>query len=712
MIHVSDLRRFSVFNLRLSASFSVNKAKDTNDQVITSARPKPVPQQVMSLKQVVLTEDELLHGCLSQTLSKSEMMVSMKITKFEPTQVERWGDEVVKYATRLGISQMLGDQSYPFKTMVSTKFTKMVEKLQAKVATTINNIQGVATPAPRPNPQEPEQEESRSPRASSPARNLEAEMLHRQAWANRHPHATPQYLYRQSSAQARRNDNRYYGGDEQAYYDGYPDNMSEASVATNATNASTTSGELSDMPEELKELMAEKEKPTAGNSKTLEQKARLRSRMLLTKRFEKSSVFYRVAHTGGGTVTIFTENAKITRKRRELWEAAIVSLVHHKHLYKDVLEGDILTLWEKVYTTGQPNVRDLFCTNLDKLCNLHKPKDLGFATWYAQVNTVYEQLEAVGLVVDEFWKIGYLLNLTKADTRYSRVRERIKESDCTLEECLSKFHARAVDLKDTSTSSKNATGQTPNHETHNTQQGGRSGKNGKDGKGTAKTEICRAYAKNKKCRFGKKCKFIHIDQKSNNKSQSSANSGGGDKKDDESKSPNDNNKNTKTNKKGVCYQFRESGQCPYGDKCGFAHIDTQKTQHETGMLEVLQHEETNSATSKLDTCKVEMGYGDSSIKIMGKTLSIDGVCQNLRQKLGIDTWCSFKEGDVVITRKNMGSLSDIKAQVLKVTVEEVYGKPTKIYSLQPLEVLDSEIQEALENQVFVLNGSWHEVTWM
>ena len=157
----------------------------------------------MSLTKVNLREDALLHGCLPQALSKSEMSTGLKITKFDPTQVEKWGDEVVKYATLLGISPMLNGDTYPFTVSSDAKFSKVIETLQAsdRVATTVNDVQGFATPASRPNPVGQRDEQS------SPTRNL-GEELRGRGRESEHQNATPRYAsgYSQPFVQRHRYD--------------------------------------------------------------------------------------------------------------------------------------------------------------------------------------------------------------------------------------------------------------------------------------------------------------------------------------------------------------------------------------------------------------------------------------------------------------------------------------------------------------------------
>ena len=74
--------------------------------------------------------DTYFHGCVSHALSKSEH-TGLKITKFDSSKVERWGDEFVQYASRLGIGPILEGEVYPFEVTSTTDFTKMIQELEA-----------------------------------------------------------------------------------------------------------------------------------------------------------------------------------------------------------------------------------------------------------------------------------------------------------------------------------------------------------------------------------------------------------------------------------------------------------------------------------------------------------------------------------------------------------------------------------------------------
>ena len=61
-----------------------------------------------------------------------------------------------------------------------------------------------------------------------------------------------------------------------------------------------------------------------------------------------------------------------------------------------------------------------------------------------------------------------------------------------------------------------------------------------------KNNICYKYRDTGDCPYGEECKFVH-------------------EEDDQNES------------KAICYQFRDTGECPYGEECKFKHVEKDET---------------------------------------------------------------------------------------------------------------------------------------
>ncbi len=273
------------------------------------------------------------------------------------------------------------EDDYPFKPVPLRKFNNLMQKVSTAQGSQNVHLRGLKTPVPQPAARRMfGSEHSREPSEAGDAQRM--------------------YEERIFNAFGRGLGGRVWE------IPSLPSGAPTPSV--HSLQSSATTSENREISELLGNTMSEAHMAQTKRSAAMDALSRARSKKLLQKRLEHKCVFMRVEHSYEGA-TILLEAASVTRKRLMLWRAAIDSLTAHKNLYKDLSEGDVLSLWYGAYEVGQPNPRDMIVIYLQKLVGLSKSSEIGFAHWHLELEELYNQLESLQVTFPNMLKLGLML---------------------------------------------------------------------------------------------------------------------------------------------------------------------------------------------------------------------------------------------------------------------------------------------------------------
>ena len=676
----------------------------------------------------IIEIDKDYHDCIARSLNKTES-ASLHMAKFSPSEREKWSDSFIEYASVLGIDAML-QRHYPFRVVRKAKFHAHVEAVKSfLIKRHTLNMREANIRAHRAHEEYLQQQAARAAMEQQAALNMQAQQqahfqnmhtplrgrVYPQSAPNRMgspgyapggrphapPHAMPYYtppprmgggtppprVRTPSPSVEHKYDDNTSGLDDSQFDD---DDMSVAStMSTPSQNSSlsqvssdeipTTSSESSEAPPHLPE------DKTRGGLETPAQKLAFRAaQRKLQNRLDKQCVYFRQE----GEV-LYKENSMITAKRMILWRAAILSLKGYKQLYRDVEEGDVVSLWNSVQQSGQPNPRDLIVTHLVELIEHTKDGQIGFAAWLLEQQSIVEKLENLEVPLPELLQLGLMLMHLRSDRRYDRTRERICESQWTLTESIQKLETKANDIGDTGKRK-----QRPDRESHLTDRDPRNGRGGRGGKSRNRNgrtnnppkqkPICHNFARYGKCDRGDSCRFQHVLQNVPDKNKAPS-AQDGDKSQPQqaghapAPAPATPERSSKGGgKKKPCFQFIEHGTCARGASCPFSHDDGNESNM---VLRTIDENQTVLRTTILPEAEVanpELSHAPPT-----------------SQSVTSRKWDKYVTGDLVSTRSDLGHLSSIKAQVVEVFALEVRGKTKRLCKLSPLEDLGTEIEEQL-----------------
>ena len=121
------------------------------------------------------------------------------------------------------------------------------------------------------------------------------------------------------------------------------------------------------------------------------------------------------------------EESKIERNERLFfYQLVYQSVKQHNYITKNVITGDVKTIWEKCSTIGQPNSVSLLSTNTNRLIRHRKTMYKTFHIWYNELTTIFEELEIVGMELNEQIRIAHFINLLRSDNRYRDIIKHIE----------------------------------------------------------------------------------------------------------------------------------------------------------------------------------------------------------------------------------------------------------------------------------------------
>ena len=112
-----------------------------------------------------------------------------------------------------------------------------------------------------------------------------------------------------------------------------------------------------------------------------------------------------------------------------------------------------------------------------------------------------------------------------------------------------------------------------------------------------KNNICYKYRDTGDCPYGEECKFVH-------------------EEDDQNES------------KAICYQFKDTGECPYGDECKFLH---KKVDPDESTAICYKYRDTGECPYG-EECKFKHVEKDETVKKICRFYSKTGSCKRFKSE--------------------------------------------------------------------------------
>ena len=283
------------------------------------------------------------------------------------------------------------------------------------------------------------------------------------------------------------------------------------------------------------------------------------ARALLEKGLNKRRYFVRIIDGRH-----YDEPHEERKKRIALWGLMSKSVKHLPYMLTGIDEHDVQSLWDKVCTNAQPNERELMVTYITQLVDHKKENDCGFETWHSKYLDMLEHLSTVGFTLPELAKLGFLFYLLKGDRRFNGVIEKCKDNNWNYPTCVAKITQKATEIGDTKvplTARRQRVNQIDT-QVQRGQGGNRSRKERRKPPANAKSIDC----KNPNCTFGDRCWYRHKPStKDPSKSPSHTSPKGGGPSGGTKSGP------TKKDADKECFVWRDTKDCPQGDRCRFKH---------------------------------------------------------------------------------------------------------------------------------------------
>ena len=315
------------------------------------------------------------------------------------------------------------------------------------------------------------------------------------------------------------------------------------------------------------------------------------SRAMLLHGMQDRRVFFAVMQNG----ELCQESAVDELRREKLWDAMTTSLdPHFSHVWTDpkMAKGDVQSLWYAVTLLGLDSITDARL-HWKRVRAIHtKTHKEGFVSWFTHLQNIWQELSQLGVHDGDEDKRIEILFLLNSDPRYHADIQHVKDWEKPLAQALARFTQTAESIGDNTTVKHDMSLPTARVIA------------GSDSvhayTASDDTNVCREWGKSGTCPKRDTCPWSHLDK---NKSVSQEGRGGRGRGarsrgrgrggrgggrgrgrggrggsgqvavqqvDGQAANASANNPTNK-DRKLICFQFTETGQCGYGDKCRFSH---------------------------------------------------------------------------------------------------------------------------------------------
>ena len=160
---------------------------------------------------------------------------------------------------------------------------------------------------------------------------------------------------------------------------------------------------------------------------------------------------------------IHPEEQSLRALRLWFWDLVKPALTHFKHLYIELVVGDLRGLWVNITTFNQLDSRGTYTKLVKKLVLLVKTKHMGFNPWLRKLENIFMSMVMCRRALDNADKKMHMLDLVINDPRYTNeVHECADDDELDYLESARRLRHRATRLG-------NLTNATTKRETHNTE---------------------------------------------------------------------------------------------------------------------------------------------------------------------------------------------------------------------------------------------------